>query len=52
MDDIAPKKVGKEAMLDKKKEINAKLNKNKDDDGMIEFSESDLMGGDVKADFY
>jgi hypothetical protein len=39
-------------MLEKKKEINNKLNGNKDDDGMIEMSENDLMGGDIKADFY
>ncbi|KAL4489371.1 hypothetical protein ABPG72_002667 [Tetrahymena utriculariae] len=46
MDELVPKKVGKEAILEKKRNLNDKLNGNRDHTGIDDYDEDFLMGGD------
>ncbi|KAL4439171.1 hypothetical protein ABPG74_008946 [Tetrahymena malaccensis] len=46
MDELVPKKVGKEAILEKKRMLNDKINGNRDNTGIDDYDEEFLMGGD------
>eukprot|EP00828_Plagiopyla_frontata_P020370 TRINITY_DN26048_c0_g1_i1.p3 TRINITY_DN26048_c0_g1~~TRINITY_DN26048_c0_g1_i1.p3 ORF type:complete len:126 (-),score=38.24 TRINITY_DN26048_c0_g1_i1:22-399(-) len=51
LDELVPQKVGKEAIIEQKRQLNKKINGSKDESGLDEFKESELFGDDPLSSF-
>lgn len=51
IDELLPKNVGREAMLEKKRLLNQKINGGKDESGFDEIKDSEIFGDEPKSSF-